>query len=111
MVLAIHAANDDIANSESKQFANRYDPNGDRTLGVITKIDLMDKGTNALNLLRGEEYQLKYGYVAVKGRSQQDIKEGKTIKDALIEEKNTLRTTQTTQKLLIFKESNIFPIK
>ena len=86
-ILAIHSATEDIANSESLQFAKRYDLNGERTLGVITKIDLMDKGTNALSLLKGEEYQLKYGYVAVKGRSQQDIKEGKTIKDALIEEK------------------------
>ena len=86
-ILAIHSATEDIANSESIQFAKRYDLNGERTLGVITKIDLMDKGTNALSLLKGEEYQLKYGYVAVKGRSQQDIKEGKTIKDALIEEK------------------------
>ena len=86
-ILAIHSATEDIANSESLQFARRYDKNGERTIGVITKVDLMDKGTNALNLLKGEEYQLKHGYVAVKGRSQQDIKDGKTVKDALAEEK------------------------
>ena len=87
LILAIHSATEDIANSESLQFARRYDRNGERTIGVITRIDLMDKGTNALNLLKGEEYQLKHGYVAVKGRSQQDINDGKTVKDALAEEK------------------------
>lgn len=86
-ILAIHSATEDIANSEALQFARRYDQNGERTIGVITKIDLMDDGTNALNLLKGEEYQLKHGYVAVKGRSQQAIKDGKTVKDALADEK------------------------
>ena len=90
-ILAIHSATEDIANSESLQFARKYDPNGERTLGVLTKIDLMDKGTNALSLLKGKEYQLKQGYVAVKGRSQQDIKDGKTIKHALAEEKKFFR--------------------
>ena len=87
IILAIHSATEDIANSESLQFARRYDKLGERTAGVITKVDLMDKGTNANSLLKGEEYQLKHGYVAIKGRSQQDIKDGKTIKDALEDEK------------------------
>jgi len=31
--------------------AMSLDPNGDRTFGVLTKIDIMDKGTNALKML------------------------------------------------------------
>ena len=50
--------------------AKKWDPSGERTIGVITKIDLMDKGTNALNVLNNKEIPLKYGYIAVKGRSQ-----------------------------------------
>ena len=42
---------------------------GVRTMGVLTKIDIMDQGTNAIKMLKGEEVNLKYGYVGVKLRS------------------------------------------
>lgn len=45
------------------------DPEGKRTIGVITKIDIMDRGTNAKNMLLGKEVNLKLGYVGVKNRS------------------------------------------
>lgn len=82
IILAITPATDDVANSAAIKLAKKYDKEGKRTLGVLTKVDLMDKGTNVLKLLKGEEFKLKHGYVAVKGRSQQDIKDDKTIKDA-----------------------------
>ena len=46
-------ANSDLATSESLQLAKAVDPKGDRTVGVLTKIDLMDKGTNAKEMLGG----------------------------------------------------------
>jgi len=49
--------------------AREVDPEGERTIGVITKIDLMDEGTNALDILRGGVYPLKLGYYGVKCRS------------------------------------------
>ena len=48
------AANQDIANSDALKLASEVDPKGERTIGVLTKIDLMDEGTNALELLRGK---------------------------------------------------------
>jgi len=33
----------DLANSDAIKIAREVDPNGDRTLGVLTKLDLMDK--------------------------------------------------------------------
>jgi hypothetical protein len=33
------------------KLAHEVDPSGERTIGVLTKIDLMDEGTNALELL------------------------------------------------------------
>jgi predicted membrane chloride channel (bestrophin family) len=33
----------------------------------------MDSGTNAKKTLLGQEVELKYGYVGIKNRSQQDI--------------------------------------
>jgi hypothetical protein len=33
--------------------ARELDPRGTRTVGVITKIDIMDRGTNAKRMLTG----------------------------------------------------------
>ena len=59
------------------------DPDGDRTIGVITKIDLMDAGTDAIELLQGSIYPLKLGYYGVKCRSQLQIENRVTITEAL----------------------------
>ena len=69
LILALTAANTDIANSDSLQMARQVDPDGDRTIGVVSKIDLMDEGTDALELLQGNLYPLKLGYYGVKCRS------------------------------------------
>jgi dynamin 1-like protein len=69
LILALTAANTDIANSDSLQMARSVDPDGDRTIGVVSKIDLMDEGTDALELLQGNLYPLKLGYFGVKCRS------------------------------------------
>jgi replication fork clamp-binding protein CrfC len=50
--------------------ARKIDPEGKRTIGVITKIDIMDKGTDARNLLMGHEVTLELGFVGVVNRSQ-----------------------------------------
>lgn len=69
------------------------DPLGERTIGVITKIDIMDEGTNAMDLLAGKVYPLKLGYVGVVCRSQRDIMQGKSVKDALKCEEKFFRTS------------------
>jgi replication fork clamp-binding protein CrfC len=51
LILALSPANADLANSDSLQLAREVDPKGDRTIGVVTKIDLMDEGTDAIELL------------------------------------------------------------
>ena len=53
IILAVSAANNDLANSEAIKMAREVDPSGSRTLGVITKLDLMDKGTDAVEMLQG----------------------------------------------------------
>ena len=63
--------------------AKEFDPQGERTIGIITKIDLMDEGTNAIDLLNGSTYHLKLGYYGVKCRSQQNINDNMTIEDAV----------------------------
>jgi len=44
IILAISSANTDIATSEALKLAREVDPDGNRTLAVITKLDLMDTG-------------------------------------------------------------------
>mmetsp|Transcript_19068 Transcript_19068/g.13835 ORF Transcript_19068/g.13835 Transcript_19068/m.13835 type:complete len:187 (+) Transcript_19068:586-1146(+) len=68
--------------------AREVDPNGDRTIGVVTKIDLMDQGTDALDLLQGKIYPLRLGYFGVKCRSQKQIDNNVSIREALLVEKD-----------------------
>ena len=64
------------------------DPKGERTIGVLTKIDIMDEGTDARSILNGSIYKLKLGYFGVKCRSQKQINEGVTIQEAIQNEAN-----------------------
>jgi len=73
IILAVSPANQDIATSDAIKIAREVDPNGERTFGVLTKLDLMDKGTNALDVLEGRSYRLQHPWVGVVNRSQQDI--------------------------------------
>ncbi|TKY88025.1 hypothetical protein EX895_003121 [Sporisorium graminicola] len=73
IILAVSPANVDLANSDSLKLARTVDPQGRRTIGVLTKLDLMDQGTHALDILTGRVYPLKLGFIGVVNRSQQDI--------------------------------------
>lgn len=73
----------DLANSDSLKLARSVDPQGRRTIGVLTKLDLMDAGTNAADILAGRVYPLKLGFIGVVNRSQQDINDEKNMQDAL----------------------------
>ncbi|KFY33849.1 hypothetical protein V494_07266 [Pseudogymnoascus sp. VKM F-4513 (FW-928)] len=83
IILAVSPANVDIVNSEALKLARHVDPLGRRTIGVLTKIDLMDHGTNAMDILSGRVYPLKLGFIGVVNRSQQDIQGNKTLAEAL----------------------------
>lgn len=87
IILAVSNGNQDLANSDSLKLAREIDPHGERTLGVITKIDIMDKGTDAMEMLKGRLYPLKLGYVGVVCRSQEDINNNKPISKHLETEK------------------------
>ncbi|KAH8738571.1 hypothetical protein FG386_001986 [Cryptosporidium ryanae] len=86
IILAVIPANADMSTSDALQLSRRVDPKGLRTIGVVTKIDLMDRGTDASKMLHGDEVPLRLGYTGVKNRSSADLKAGKTIKDALEDE-------------------------
>ncbi|CAA3026010.1 dynamin-related protein 3A-like isoform X2 [Olea europaea var. sylvestris] len=86
LILAVTPANSDLSNSDALQLAKTADPGGSRTIGVITKLDIMDRGTDACKILLGKDVHLQLGYVGVVNRSQEDIQMNRSIKDALIAE-------------------------
>ncbi|CDO93586.1 unnamed protein product [Kluyveromyces dobzhanskii CBS 2104] len=64
IILAISAADVDLANSAALRASKVADPQGLRTIGVITKLDLVDAKT-ARAILNNRKYPLKMGYVGV----------------------------------------------
>lgn len=83
IILAVTAANIDLANSDGLKLAREVDPEGQRTIGVLTKVDLMDEGTDVVDILAGRIIPLRMGYVPVVNRGQRDIDNKKAINAAL----------------------------
>merc|ERR1719244_1749360 len=83
LILAVTPANSDLANSDALKLAKQVDPDGLRTIGVLTKLDLMDEGTDARDVLENKLLPLRRGYVGVVNRSQKDIEGRKDIKLAV----------------------------
>ncbi|PFH52461.1 hypothetical protein AMATHDRAFT_74250 [Amanita thiersii Skay4041] len=87
IILAVTAANTDLANSDGLKMAREVDPDGTRTIGVLTKVDLMDTGTDVVDILAGRIIPLRLGYVPVVNRGQRDIETNKPISHALEHER------------------------
>ncbi|XP_031420863.1 dynamin-1-like protein isoform X2 [Clupea harengus] len=86
IILAVTAANTDMATSEALKVAREVDPDGRRTLAVVTKLDLMDAGTDAMDVLMGRVIPVKLGLIGVVNRSQLDINNKKKVADAIRDE-------------------------
>ena len=64
VILAISAADVDLANSTALRASRRVDPRGERTIGVVTKMDLVD-ANRGVSILNDKKYPLRLGYVGV----------------------------------------------
>ena len=95
IILAVTPANIDLANSDALKLARKVDPDGKRTIGVMTKLDLMDEGTDATDIFQGKEnkFVLKKGYVGMVNRSQKDIASNRSIQDAISKENEYFKTS------------------
>uniref|UniRef100_UPI003D9A8274 dynamin-2 n=1 Tax=Danio rerio TaxID=7955 RepID=UPI003D9A8274 len=87
LILAVTPANMDLANSDALKISKEVDAQGLRTIGVITKLDLMDEGTDARDILENKLLPLRRGYIGVVNRSQKDIDGRKDIRAALAAER------------------------
>ncbi|GFX77356.1 dynamin-2 [Trichonephila clavipes] len=87
LILAVSPANQDLASSDAIEIARTVDPQKLRTIGVLTKLDIMDEGTDARDVLENRQVTLNRGWVGVLNRSQLDIDEGRDIQYILDREK------------------------
>uniref|UniRef100_A0A8C2K982 Si:dkeyp-110c12.3 n=1 Tax=Cyprinus carpio TaxID=7962 RepID=A0A8C2K982_CYPCA len=87
--LVVVPCNVDIATTEALRMAQGVDPDGLRTLAILTKPDLVDKGAEAdiLQVLQGKVVPLKKGYTIVRCRGQSDINENVSLAEATRQEK------------------------
>lgn len=73
IILAISAADVDLANSTALRASRRIDPRGERTIGVVTKMDLVEPARGA-DMLSDRNYPLRLGYVGVVTKVPQESK-------------------------------------
>ncbi|XP_036386684.1 interferon-induced GTP-binding protein Mx-like [Megalops cyprinoides] len=99
----------DITTAEALQMAQEVDPEGERTIGVLTKPDLVDKGMEEriLSIIRNELIPLKKGYTIVRCRGQKDIQDKVSFSDALNLEKTFFKGHQHFRNLLNSKQAGI----
>ncbi|XP_028302205.1 interferon-induced GTP-binding protein Mx-like isoform X3 [Gouania willdenowi] len=88
--LVVVQCNVDIATTEALKMAQVVDPDGERTLGILTKPDLVDKGTEetVIEIVHNEIINLKKGYMIVKCRGQKEIAEKVSLSEAIQREKD-----------------------
>uniref|UniRef100_A0A674ANU0 Dynamin-1-like protein n=1 Tax=Salmo trutta TaxID=8032 RepID=A0A674ANU0_SALTR len=91
LILSVSPANSDLATSDALKLAREVDPDGRRTLLVVSKLDLMDAGTDALEVLLGRVIPVRLGIVGVVNRSQHDINTQKSIEDTARDEQAFLQ--------------------
>ncbi|KAK1737316.1 dynamin family GTPase [Skeletonema marinoi] len=92
ILLAVTGANTDLASSDALRLARELDPRGDRTIGVLTKLDLMDPGTDVGEIMHNRVIPLRRGYIAVVNRGQRDIDADLSIQVGLRNEERYFRT-------------------
>lgn len=75
VILVVIPAMDDFANAEAVKLAKEYDPDGSRTLGVVTKVDNVHEGCGIKSKLRmeGGQVQLQLGFIAVVNRTPKEV--------------------------------------
>ncbi|KAF4109638.1 hypothetical protein G5714_008890 [Onychostoma macrolepis] len=86
LILCVSPANSDLATSDALKLAREVDPDGRRTLLVVSKLDLMDAGTDALEVLLGRIIPVRLGIIGVVNRSQHDLNTQKSLADSCKDE-------------------------
>lgn len=100
VILAISAADVDLANSTALRASRRVDPRGERTIGVITKMDLVDP-TRGAEMLSDRKYPLRLGYVGVVSKIPQSAglfsRAGQNVTSAIVKNENAYFSSHPLQ--------------
>lgn len=94
IMLCVMPAREDIEADVALDICKEYDDDGERTIGILTKVDLMNQGNSVSNYLDNNisrDLKLKYGYLAVKNRNKEEMKT-KTIHEGIVDETNYFKT-------------------
>ncbi|KAG1927673.1 interferon-induced GTP-binding protein Mx-like [Pimephales promelas] len=102
IILVVVPCNVDIATTEALRMAQNADPEGLRTLAILTKPDLIDRGAeiDILNIVQGKVIPLSKGYIVVRCRGQSDINNRIPFDKAIEAELNFFRNHQYFSSLL-----------
>eukprot|EP01063_Lacrimia_lanifica_P004789 TRINITY_DN12722_c0_g1_i2.p1 TRINITY_DN12722_c0_g1~~TRINITY_DN12722_c0_g1_i2.p1 ORF type:complete len:627 (+),score=141.18 TRINITY_DN12722_c0_g1_i2:61-1941(+) len=100
IIVTVTAADTDLANSDALALAKRVDKSGERTIGVLTKVDLMDKGTDCTAILSGKVYKLQQPWIAVVNRGQRDLEGGVSQEKSLAAEERFFASAPAYSKFL-----------
>lgn len=75
IILAVIPSNIDASTQEILTIAKEVDPEGLRTLGVLTKPNLIDSGgvENVMSFVDGKQNPLRLGYCIVRNRGQNQL--------------------------------------
>ncbi|CAF0777811.1 unnamed protein product [Rotaria sp. Silwood1] len=103
IILAIIQACNDIETSAAIKYAKMFDPDGERTIGVLTKLDLVDRGAEQklLEVFDNKRIPLKHGYLMVKCRTQEDIDNNIELSEALRKEEQFFSKSSKFQSVPI----------
>lgn len=89
IILAVMPARTDIEADIGLDLIKEYDPNGERTLGILTKLDLMNEGTDITHLLDNNvsrDLQLGYGYFGIRNRNKLEMDTKNVIEGLKLEQ-------------------------
>lgn len=95
-------ANADFSNSGALKIAQELDREGKRTLGVVTKIDTYEKGTRIKDKIEGtheNEIRLKHGYIAVRCRTQEELRAGLSLEELHATEHELLTSDEELKQI------------
>ncbi|CAL1697633.1 unnamed protein product [Somion occarium] len=85
---------DDIDNQGAADLAHTEDPLGERTIGVLTKPDTLQRGEERtwMKILEGSSHPLKHGYFMMKQASPEELEKRMSFEDARKSEREWFQT-------------------
>ncbi|XP_016351089.1 interferon-induced GTP-binding protein Mx2-like [Sinocyclocheilus anshuiensis] len=107
--MVVCPCNTDIATTEALKIAQEVDPDGKRTIAILTKPDLIDRGTETriLDIVHNKVIPLRKGYIMVKCRGQQQIDDNISLEEAAQMESDFFRTHEHFRCLLEEEKATI----